>query len=365
MARTQILNRYLYKEILLTFMAVVLVLMLIFVSGMLVSLLGEVVRGHLQLGVVLQSLGLNIISNLVFVLPLSFYIAILLSFSRLYKDNEMVVMTACGISQGRILRTVLKLALVFAIGVGWLSLYLAPWAESQITVLTKQYQQKGDIEGLSSGRFKELTKGEGVVYVQEFDKEALKLHRVFMQYRLPENNAILSADGGYRLIKKDTGDRFLVLENGFRYDGPTKNGQTRVIEFEHHGVRIVDRPLGKIEFRQIAVPSVELYLRGRGVDHAELQWRISAVILCFILSMLAIPLSKTSPRQGRYSKLALALLIYIIYTNLLNVSRAWLNKETVSPWVGMWWVHVLILLFAIMLYVRWKPLLGKFWFGKK
>ena len=166
------------------------------------------------------------------------------------------------------------------------------------------------------------------------------------------------------MIKKETGDRFLVLENGFRYDGPTKNGQTAIVKFELHGVRVVDRPLGKIEFRQIAVPSMLLYERGRGVDHAELQWRISAVILCFILAMLAIPLSKTSPRQGRYSKLALALLIYIIYTNLLNVSRAWLNKDAVSPMIGMWWVHILLLLFAITLYVRWKPLLGKLWFGK-
>ena len=364
MTRAQILNRYLYKEILGTFLAVLVVLLLIFISGQLVSLFGKVASGNIQLGVVLKSLGLNTISNLVFVLPLSFYIAILLAFSRLYKDNEMVVMAACGVSQRRILLAVLKLAVVFAIGVGWLSLYLAPWAESQTTVLTKQYQQKGDIESLSSGRFKELTKGEGVVYVQEFDQDALKLQKVFLQHRVQDKNAIVSADSGYRLIKKETGDRFLVLENGFRYEGPTKHGQTAIVKFELHGVRMEDRPLGKIEFRQKAVPSLELYALGRGTDHAELQWRISALILCIILAIMAVPLSKTSPRQGRYSKLALALLIYIIYTNLLNVSRAWLNKDAVSPWVGMWWVHILVLLFAIALYVRWRPLFNKFWFGK-
>ena len=365
MARTQILNRYLYKEIVYTFVAVVMVLLLIFVSGMLITLLGKVVRGLIQLDIVFQSLGLNIISNLVFVLPLSFYIAVLLSLSRLYRDNEMVVLGACGIGQGHILKIVLKLAILFAIGVGWLSLYLAPWAESQFTVITKQYQQKADIEGLASGRFKELTKGEGVIYVQDFDKDELRLHKIFMQYRFPENNAILSADSGYRTIDKETGDRFLVLENGFRYDGPTKEGQTAIIKFEKHGVKIVDRPLGKIEFRQTAIPTEELFLRGLGRDHAELQWRISAILLCFMLAILAIPLSKTSPRQGRYSKLALALLIYIIYTNLLNVSRAWMNKDAISPWIGMWWVHAVILVFAIMLFVRWKPLLNKLWLGKK
>ena len=365
MARAHILNQYLYKEILGTFLGVVLVLLLIFISGQLVSLLGKVASGSIQLGVVLKSLGLNTISNMVFVLPLAFYIAILLAFSRFYKDNEMVVMASCGISQGRILAAVLKLAVVFAICVGWLSLYLAPWAESQTTLLTKQYQQKGDIESLSSGRFKELTKGEGVVYVQEFDQEALRLKNVFMQHRLQTKNAIVSAESGYRLIKGETKDRFLVLENGFRYEGPTKHGETAIIKFELHGVRIEERPLGKIEFRQKAVPSLELYARGRGIDHAELQWRISAIFLCIFLAILAVPLSKTSPRQGRYFKLALALLIYIIYTNLLNVSRAWLNKEIVSVWIGMWWVHLLVLLFSIALYVRWKPILSKVWFGKR
>lgn len=364
MAHTHILNRYLYKEILGTFLGVLLVLLLIFISGQLVGLLGKVASGNIHLAVVFKSLGLNTISNLVFVLPLSFYISILLAFSRLYKDNEMVVMTACGVSTGRVVMVVLKLSVVFAIGVGWLSLYLAPWAESQTTVLTKQFQQKGDIESLASGRFRELTKGEGVVYVREFNQDELKLNKVFMQHRLKEKNSIVSADSGYRLIKKETGDRFLVLENGFRYEGPTQNGQTAILKFELHGVRLEEKPLGKIAFRQKAISTETLMQSKRGLDQAEFQWRVSAVILCIVLALLAVPLSKTSPRQGRYSKLALALLIYIIYTNMLNVSRAWLNKGAISFWIGMWWVHVLVIIFALMLFIRWKPVFRKLWFGK-
>jgi lipopolysaccharide export system permease protein len=364
MSRSLILNRYLYKEILGTFIGVVMVLLLIFVTGQLVSLLSKVVSGNMQLGVVMKSLGLNTITNLVFVLPLSFYIAILLAFSRLYKDNEMVVMAACGISTGRVVVIVLKLATLFALTLGWLSLYLVPWTESQIAVLTKQYEQKGDIESLASGRFKELTKGEGVVYVQEFNQDELKLKKVFMQHRVKKQNSIVSADSGYRLIKKETGDRFLVLENGFRYEGPMQSGQTAIIKFELHGIRLEEKPLGKIEFRTKAIPTAELYKSTRGIDRGEFQWRVSTVILCLILALMAVPLSKTSPRQGRYAKLAIALLIYIIYTNLLNVSRVWLNKESVSPWIGMWWVHILAIVFAALLFVNWKPLLRKIWFGK-
>lgn len=364
MPRKHLINRYLYREVLTTFLAVSVVLLLIFISGQLVSLFGKAASGSLQVGAILKTLGLKSISNLVFVLPLSFYISILLAFSRLYKDNEMFILAACGIGPWRILSTVLLLAVGFAIVAGWLSLQLAPWAESQSEVLVKQHQQRADIESLAAGRFKELTKGEGVVYVQEFDQDELKMKKVFMQHRVNGKNSIVSADSGYRDTDQKTGDRFLVLENGFRYEGPTEHGQTAIIKFVRHGIRLVEQPLQQIQFRQRAVPTTELLQRGTGPDHAEFQWRVSAVILSLVLAILAVPLSKTSPRQGRYAKLALALLIYIIYTNLLNVSRAWLNKGEVSVWVGLWWVHILVAILALALFIQWKPLVRKFWRGK-
>ncbi len=364
MPRKYLINRYLYKEVLTTFVAVTLVLLLIFISGQLVSLFGKAASGTLQVGAILKTLGLKSISNMVFVLPLSFYISILLAFSRLYKDNEMIILSACGISPWRMLSMVVLLAIAFAIGAGWLSLHLAPWAESQSEVLVKQHQQRGDIESLASGRFKELTKGEGVVYVQEFDQDALQMKKIFMQHRVENKDSIISAESGYREVEPKTGDKFLILENGFRYEGQTEHGQTAIIHFARHGVRLEEEPLEKFQFRTKAIPTSELLQRGQGVDHAEFQWRVSSALICIVLAILAVPLSKTSPRQGRYAKLALALLIYIIYTNLLNVSRAWLNKGDVSIWVGMWWVHILMLLLALILVVRWKPVFRRLWWGR-
>lgn len=365
MLRTSIIDRYLIKEVLLTLTGVTMVLLLIFVSGQLVSLYGKAASGVLQVKSILIILGLNSISNLVFVLPLSFYLAILLAFSRLYKDNEMVVLSACGVSPWRIMRAVLLLALLFSGFIGWLSLDLAPWAESQSHLLTEEQKQKGDIESLSSGRFKELTKGEGVVYVQEYDEGKIQMKNVFMQHRIKGKNSVISAESGSRLVDEKTGDRFLVLHNGQRFEGPTKNGQTAVMKFELHGVLIEERvKVTSKNFRQKAVPTLTLWKRRTSPDHAELQWRISAILLSIVLAILAVPLSRTSPRQGRYSKLALALLIYIIYTNLLNVSRAWLNKNEVSVYIGLWWVHIAILILAIAMLVQWRPILQRFWFKR-
>jgi lipopolysaccharide export system permease protein len=364
-----IISRYLIKEVVYTLIGVTTVLFTIFLSKVLVDLYSMAASGNLQVKAILTTLGLQSIANLVFVLPLSFYIAILLAFNRLYRDNEMVVLEACGISQWQVLRAVLGLAVVFALIVATLSLYVVPWSESQTEMISKKAKQRSTLESLSAGRFKELTKGEGVVYVQEYDSAALRMKKVFMQHRVKHKNSldesIISATSGYRTVDKETGDQFLVLENGFRYEEMGKSGQTAVMQFEKHGVRVeedVNNP--KIELHQHSMPTLALLQRGTGADNAEFQWRVSTPLLIIVLTMLGIPLSRTSPRQGRYVKLALALLIYIIYNNMLNVSRAWLNHQTVSVWVGMWWVHVLGLLLALALLIDWKPMLRRFRHGQ-
>jgi lipopolysaccharide export system permease protein len=369
MLKRAIISRYLIKEVVVTLLGVVTVLFLIFFSGQLVALYSMAASGNLEVKAILTTLGLQSIANLVFVLPLSFYIAILLAFSRLYRDNEMVVLGACGISQWQVLRAIILLAVVFASFVAYLSLYLVPWSESQTEIIYKESEQRSTLESLSAGRFKELTKGEGVVYVQEYDPDSLRMKNVFMQYLFKrkdsQDDSIITAESGYRTFDKKTGDQFLVLENGYRYEELRKSKQTAVIEFKKHGVR-VDEDLNKpkVELRQRSMPTTLLLQRRSGPDNAEFQWRISTALLCIVLAMLAVPLSRASPRQGRYGKLALALLIYIIYTNLLNVSRAWLNRNAIDVWIGMWWVHLLGVLLALSLLVHWKSLLRRLWHGR-
>ena len=358
-----IINRYLIKEVTMTFVGVCLVLFLIFVSGQLMNLYDKAVSGGIPASVILKTLGFKSIGNIVFILPLAFYISILLAFSRLYKDNEMVVLTACGISRWAVLRSVLSLAGVLAILVGGLALFMAPWAESQSDLIAEQYATSDNVEALSAGRFKELSRGEGVVYVEEFDQDALKLRNVFIQHRENNKNSIVAAESGHRQVDPKTSDKFMILEKGQRFEGPMADGSTAVIQFERHGIRLQQEPLRQFAFRKKAEPSFELWQRGRSDDYAELQWRISGAILCIVLTVLAIPLSKTSPRQGRYSKLALALLIFIIYSNLLNVSRAWLSKEITNEWVGLWWVHLVAIMLALSMYVHWRPILKRFWYG--
>lgn len=347
----------------MTLLGVGATLFLIFTSVQLVSLYGKAVGGGIQASLILKLLGLKSISSMEYILPLSLFVGILLAFSRMYKDHEMVVLAACGISLWTVLRSVIGMSILFAVVVGSISLYFAPWAEAQNEQLIKRHEKSDNVEALSSGRFRELSRGEGVVYVQEFDKDALKLKKVFVQHREKEKNSIVTSESGYKEIRKDSGDNFLVLENGQRFEGPLEDGSTAIIMFKKHGIRLTEQPAKKFAVRQKAESTMSLMEKGGPWEMSEVQWRVSSALLCIVLAIMAIPLSKTSPRSGRYSKLALALLIYIIYSNLLNVSRAWMSKLIISEWVGLWWVHVLFLLLALSMYVHWKPVLKRFWSG--
>jgi lipopolysaccharide export system permease protein len=351
----QVLNRYLVKEVAYALFAVVTVLLLIFISGELIGLYGRVASGSLQVKSVLTLLGLHSITNLVFVLPLSFYIAILLAFYRLYKDSEMVVLAACGIGQREIVAALWRPTLVFALLVGVLAFFVAPWAEGRGETLVKQAKERSELEGVNAGRFTELTRGEGVVYTQEFNEKVGTMGNVFLQHEWRDKSAIITSASGKREINPVTGDKYFILFNGYRYDNEFKTGRSAIIRFGEHGIRLLDDAQHTpIQLRQRAQPIAEIWRRGDFGDVAEIQWRFSTMLLCLGLALLALPLSRTSARQGRYSKLAMALLIYIIYTNMQSVSLAWLRKGQISPWLGLWWVHGVALMVAVLLYVDWK-----------
>jgi len=324
-------------------MGVALVLLMIAISGQLASLFGKVVEGILTVDTVLSMLWLKVLATLVFILPLSLYLGILLAFSRLYKDSEMVVLAACGMGKFRILRAVLGLAIFMMILQAALTLIIAPWAEVRSQQIYAEVEAQSDVKGIVPGRFKELQEGIGVLYVQEANEERTKIKNLFVQEYDQNTMAVISSSSGRQYVDDETGDRFVVLEDGSRYEGRPGKDNYAIIKFEEHGVRVKERDAAAIRYKHKSTPTADLYRSNKPGDTAELQSRISSAILCFVLTLLAVPLSRTSPRQGRYAKLAIALLLYITYTNLLNVARAWLTKGDISPVVGLWWVHLIMI----------------------
>jgi len=356
-----IIARYLIKDIAQTLFGVCLVLMLIGLSGQLVELIGEVTAGNLKIDTVMYLLGIRAIKMLLVVLPLSLYLSVLMSLSRLYQNNEMAAISASGIGQTYVLRAVLSVAFLFSIIVGVFSFQIVPSAIDVQEKIFNSSENTTDFEGLASGRFKEMSSGQGVMYVEDINKEHTEIDGVFVQRKHKRQETLIRAEKGHQTVDEKTGDRFIVLEKGVRFEGELGKKGLTIIEFEKHGVRVGEKKINNKKTVFSAIPTIELieerqpfysakvYSR---LAKAELHSRLAPVLLCLLLSALAVPLSQTSPRQGRYARLGIGLLVYIVFTNLINVGVEWIQTDKVSTAIGLWWVHTLLLMVVVFLLLQ-------------
>ena len=359
-----IIARYLIKEIAQTLFGVLLVLMLIGLSVQLVGLFAEVTAGNLSINSVMVIFGLKTLKMLLVVLPLSLYLSVLMTLSQLYQNNEMSAISASGIGQTYILRSVLSFSFLFAIIVGIFSLQIVPWANGLQQDIVVKSENSSSIEGMIPGRFKEMSLGGGVMYIEDITDKQTNIKNIFIQRKVRKKESITRAEYGSQTIDESTGDRFLVLEKGVRFEGQAgKKGYT-VIEFEQHGVRLSEKSSVAQRTKHTTIPTLELIKKASPVYYkAELHSRIAPIFLCLLLSALAVPLSQTSPRQGRYARLGLGLVIYLVFSNLIYVGKNWINLGKVPPEIGLWWIHLVLLMLVIFLFMQ--QIGFKYLFSKK
>ena len=347
-----IIDRYLIAEIVQTLAAVLFVLLLIFMGRYFAIFLADAAAGEITGAVVLDLLLLRTMSAMSLMLPFSLYIAILLAFGRLYKDNEMTALAASGVTAPRILRTVFLLGLVFAMLVSVFSLWLSPWAERQRATIATQAEQSSMMQNVLPGQFNELGKRkDAVFYVEEVSDDNKKLSNIFAQIKSKDTMDVFSAHRGYQYRDEVTGDTYLVLIDGFRYQGIPGRQDFLIQEYEKNAIRIVEPSFAQKRSKYSTMKTSELLDRSNPRGQAELQWRISMPITTLFLAILGMLISRTSPRQGRFAKLFLAILIYIIYSNAVSIGRTWVSQGKVPIDIGVWWVHLLLFLFiAVLLY---------------
>lgn len=347
-----IIERYLLKDIAATVLAVTLVLTLIYLGNRFIIFLSDAATQGVPIRIILSLLFLKSLGAMVVVLPMALYLAILFVFGRLYRDSEMTALTACGVSMGHIVRTVLLFSLVFAAGVASISLYFKPWAEEQSYAILDRVQASSQITGITAGRFNPSSHGDGVLYVEEMDPGMQRMRNIFVKYRdrhgLP---VVVTAKSAYQHVTP-TGDRYMVLVDGMRYEGTPGQADFKIVAFHRHTVLIQPQPVVPSERKRWALSTDSLWGSADPRDVAEVQWRISMPLAAVVLAMLAVVLSRTSPRQGRFGKLFTAILAYIIYSNLLLVAQTWLQRGTIPPWLGLWWVHLAFGAAALVMFAR-------------
>ncbi|MDV7210676.1 LPS export ABC transporter permease LptF [Azotobacter beijerinckii] len=356
-----IIPRYLSRELLMTLSAVSAVLLVIIMSGRFIKYLAQAAQGQLDPGVLLQIMFYRIPSFLELILPLGLFLGILLAYGRLYLDSEMTVLAAAGMSPQRLAAYTLVPVIPVAALVAWMSLGLAPQGIRMMEQLLNEQEALTEFDTLVPGRFQTMKDGSRVTYVEDLTDDRTELSSVFISEKRMSRDGdkergitVLVAEGGRQEVRED-GSRYLILQNGYRYDGNPGQADYRVIRYDTYGVLLAKPAVSSEINEREAIPTGELIGSELPRHQAELQWRLSLPLLVFVVTVLAVPLARVNPRQGRFLKLLPAILLYMAYLATLISVRGALEKGRIPMLIGLWWVHGIFLLIGLGL-LFWEPL---------
>lgn len=345
-----ILDRYLLKEIFLSFSAIFSIVLLIIVGQLFVRLLNKTVEGNLSLDVLLPLLGLVVIKAVIQLMPVALLLGVMLALGRLYRDSEIAAMRSCGIGYLQLYRPLTVMAVPLSLLLVVLALYVLPQTVRIADQIEYEAKHKTDITGVSAGQFIESSQGNWVFFTEDSDSREGTLKGVFVHGIVNGRMMIETAAQAKHYLDTDSGKQMLDLESGYRYQIELPKGEYQVVSFDKHTVQIPELVIsGSVNSRDTR-PTGELWASGEVADQAELQRRISVAISAFLMVLLALPLSHSSPRRGRYGKLVVGIVVYIVYANLINLSVSLMESNTLPTWIGVWWVHALMLAFISILF---------------
>ncbi|MDH5432790.1 MAG: LPS export ABC transporter permease LptF [Gammaproteobacteria bacterium] len=356
-----ILRRYINREILISCAAILLVLLLLFLSGRFIKYIQLALDGSISSQAVFGLLALHIPSVMGFLLPMSFYLAVLLTFGRLYADSEMAVLKSVGVSEFQLAKYILPLALVLAVCATFLTFWVTPWSNYQTNQLLNYEKSAARFGSVSPGTFRENRQRSGVSFIESRGDDG-QINRIFSVYGLDESSGnieIQVADSGQiwqdseTEIQKDTkSDSYLQLEQGVSYRLDKQKNRWQTAEFEGYFMSLSDPEVKQKEVKNSAVSTSQLLKHLTPEYWAELHWRLSVPVSMFLLCFLAIPLARTEPRKGKFSRLLPGLMLYVTYALLMMNSRRFIESGAIPEVVGLWWVHFLV---AFICYWLYKP----------
>ncbi|WP_206483412.1 LPS export ABC transporter permease LptF [Thalassotalea sp. G2M2-11] len=354
-----IIFRYLLKEVAKTQLAVFIVLMTIFISNKFVRVLDDASEGGIPGQMVMVFIGLKVPDLAGMILPLSFFLGILLAYGRIYADNEMTILHACGVSEWYVVRVTLILALITALITGVFTLYLSPVAAEYEYQAKEQLAADSGLSTLIAGRFQTTGNKKAVVFIHDKNRDDNSLEKVFVA-QLPSdknshesiiNSSLVYAAKG-EVIEEASGSQRLILSDGTRYQNDESNNEFRKVAFGKYYIQIQDQKVEHKRRKLKAIPTAELFQQDIAEYSAEIHWRFAFPIACLILTLVAVPLSAVNPRQGKFAKMLPALLLFLGYFLLLTAIKRGVESGSISSSVGLWPVHLTALILGTSLLIK-------------
>ena len=329
-----------------------LVLLGISITTQLVRLLGQAASGMITSTGVVALLGFTLVGYLPILLSVTLFIAVLMTLTRSYRDSEMVVWFSCGQGLDRWIRPVLAFALPLVLTIALLSLLLSPWAVEKAEEFRRQMDSRDDVAQVTPGVFHESRRADRVYLVEEVAGKANLVANVFVSSTQHGKLGVMVAQSGFQETAAN-GDRFLVLQNGRRYEGEPGSADYKIFEFGRYAMRIETAESAVRAPTTKTATTWELLQDPTPRNLGELSWRVGLPASALILCLLAIPLSFINPRAGRSMNIVLAILVYMIYSNMLSIMQASITQSRIDVITGMWGVHAIMLVLLLgMFYHR-------------
>jgi lipopolysaccharide export system permease protein len=346
-SQSMVFQRTVRREFAQTAAGIFVALFAVMISIQAIRLLGDAASGRVSSEAVLALLGFSALNYSAYLLSLTLFVSVLMSLSRSYRDSEMVVWFSSGVSLTAWIRPVLIFAFPLVVGIAVLTLVATPWSHRMSAEFRQKMQVRSDASLVAPGSFKEASSTDRVVFVEAIGEDQSFVRNVFISSVQQGKLGVTMAAKGYQETVEN-GDRFMVLEEGRRYEVVPGTPEFRIMDFDSYALRTETREARGLTFSVTSEPTMKLLTSDNRREKAELLWRINLPISAIVLALLAIPLSFVNPRAGRSANLILALLVFMIYSNVLSLTQAWVAQGRVSVLFGLLAVH-LVMLFALPL----------------
>ena len=352
-----IISKYLLKNLIVILIAIFLIISLIIFGNQFVMTAQKSVEHGIPLSELMPIVGFNMLRDLPIILSLSFFLSIIISISQLYRNSEAVVMNSFGIGDRNFMNLIKPLAIVIFLFIFSLSMYVVPWAKNQKSLTEDVTVNASDFSFITEGKFESFKNGEIVFYASDSSSISnsgeQNMEEIFIYVSNTDSPIVVLASEATKYTDSKNESIYLRLKDGMRYEGLPGDENVNILNFDKYDLEIVSGEVQKSlsNFSEIEEKtSIDLFLEGGVLANAEIQWRLSQPISILILSIIGVLLGKTSPRTGKGVNLLFGVIIFMLYNNGLLVAKNSIESGQLNPLIGLWSIHILMILCMMIFY---------------
>ena len=352
-----IISRYLLRSLALFFLAITFIIGLLVFGNQFVLTVQESVEHGIPFAELMPLVGFNMLRDIPIILTLSFFLSIIITISQFYKNSEAVVMNSIGLGDKNFINIIQPIVIFLFLVVFFLAIFAVPWAKQHKSLAEDETINASEFSFISEGKFESFKDGEIVFYASDSSKldsaGEQNMEEIFIYSSDNESPIIVFASEATKYIDTKTKSTYLRLKDGVRYEGLPSSNNIKILDFEAYDLEIVSGEViksisnfSKIEEKN----SVDLLTQGGLLANAEMQWRFSQPISILILSVFGVFLGKSSPRSGKGVNLIIGLVVFMLYNNGLLLAKTSIENGQLSPIIGMWAIHLFLIIFLIFFY---------------